>query len=167
MQADCPACQSESGSFCKPTIPYLRAFGAILLAYSGYVLCRRPLTLGRQPVALDILSGFAGGITGGAAATPSFPVLVWSGLKGWDKTRQRALFQPFILVIQIVALTFISLAHRSASAHAGFAASDLLYIPASILGTNLGLIFFQGMSDFQFACVVNILLIVSGIAFVV
>ena len=146
---------------------YTREFGVTLLAYAGYMLFRKPIVLARQPRAIDFVSGFLGGITGGAAATPGFPVSVWCGMKGWDKNRQRAVFQPFILITQLMALAAISLAHRSGPVHLGFPSTNLLFIPASLLGTALGLTLFRRLSDLQFARAVNLLLLVSGTALVV
>jgi uncharacterized membrane protein YfcA len=143
---------------------YMRAFGGSLLIYAAYMLFRKPIVLAWQPAAMDFVVGFLGGITGGATATPGVPVSVWCGMKGWDKTRQRAVYQPFILIMQIVALAAISLAHPSGPSNPGFAPANLLFIPASLLGTAVGLTFFQRLTDLQFARAVNLLLIVSGLA---
>jgi hypothetical protein len=46
-----------------------------------------------------------------AVAFPGAFVTIWCGLKGWSKERQRALYQPFILLTQVAALLLIVLAH--------------------------------------------------------
>jgi hypothetical protein len=94
-------------------------------------------------------------------------------MKGWDKYRQRAVSQPFILVMQIAALLAISLARWPVTGNGGFTGgggfdtSDLLFIPASLLGTSIGLALYRRLSDSQFVRTVNILLVVSGVGYIV
>jgi hypothetical protein len=69
--------------------------------------------------------------------------------------------------MQVAALVMINMV-RPGEAHGfGFAAGDLLCIPASLLGTAIGLTFFRGLSDTQFTRAVNVLMIVSGLSYVV
>lgn len=75
---------------------YTHALGVFLGVYGCYMLVRKPLVIGRQKMACDVLAGFFGGITGGAAGFPGAFVTIWCGFKGWSKERQRAMFQPFI-----------------------------------------------------------------------
>ena len=144
---------------------YTHVFGGFLLAYGGYMLLRRPVMVRRPPAAMDFATGLLGGITGGAAGFPGAFVTIWCGMKGWDKARQRAVFQPFILVMQVAALLAISLARR-AGPHAWFDAADLLFVPGSLLGTWIGLALYRRMTDVQFVRAVNVLLIVSGLSYV-
>jgi uncharacterized membrane protein YfcA len=145
---------------------YSRAFGILALVYGSYMLLRKPMTLRWQHPALDVVTGFLSGITGGAAGFPGAFVTIWCGMKGWNKARQRAVFQPFILIMQIAALLAISLAQRSGGAGPGFDPTNLLFVPSSLLGTALGLIIYQRLSDGHFTRAVNILLIVSGLSYV-
>lgn len=46
------------------------------------------------------------------------------------------------------------------------APNNLLFIPASLLGTSAGMARYRQLSDLQFARVVNIALIISGLAYV-
>jgi uncharacterized membrane protein YfcA len=143
---------------------YVRALGAFLLAYGIWMLLRRPVTLRQSPV-LDFAIGWLGGVTGGAAAFPGAPVTIWCGFKGWDKTRQRALFQPFILLMQLAAVVAIGMAKPHAGPVPVFDLAELFCIPGSLLGTRVGLLLFRWISDRQFAMAVNALLIVSGISY--
>jgi uncharacterized membrane protein YfcA len=143
---------------------YTHILGAFLLAYGGYMLVRKPFVFRRQSIALDILSGFLGGITGGAMGFPGAFVTIWCGFKGWSKERQRATFQPFILIMQVAALGAISLVRHSGGS-IGFDPTDLLCIPAGLLGTALGIALYGRLSDRHFASAVNLLLIVSGISY--
>lgn len=146
---------------------YAPALGLFLLIYGLYMLLRKPLVIPRQHVALDFVTGFLGGITGGAAGFPGAFVTIWCSMKGWDKARQRAVFQPFILIMQVLALMTISLLHRHSIGGLGFDPADLLFIPASLFGTSLGLALYRRLSDSQFARAVNVLLIASGLSYIV
>ena len=146
---------------------YTVVLGAFLFCYGVWMLLRRPMTIRSRHVVLDVAVGFLGGITGGAAGFPGAAVTIWCGFKGWDKTRQRALFQPFILLMQLAALLAINIVRPGEAHGVGMAMGDLLCVPASLLGTAVGLTFFRGLSDTQFTRAVNVLLIVSGLSYVV
>lgn len=146
---------------------YVHWLGLFLVVYGGYMLVRRPLVIRRQSVALDGITGFLGGITGGAVGFPGAFVTIWCGLKGWSKDRQRAIFQPFILIMQVVALVAIGLVRTSPGGHLDVDWGDLLCIPGSLLGTGLGMALYRRLSDAHFANAVNVLLIVSGISLAV
>jgi uncharacterized membrane protein YfcA len=148
-------------------LSYTRVLGVLLLAYGGYMMFRKPFTVSLTGWRWDVLIGIAGGITGGGAATPGAPVAIWCGAKGWDKTRQRAVFQPFILIAQIGALATIPLLAPSGGHGWSLHPSDLLFIPATMIGTRCGLALFHRMNDRQFARAMNALLMVSGLSFVI
>jgi uncharacterized membrane protein YfcA len=144
---------------------YTQAFGGFLLAYGVYMLLRKPVFIRRQPIAVDFVSGFLGGITGGAAGFPGAFVTIWCGMKGWDKARQRAVFQPFILVMQLAALLAIGMARRPGASGFGLDITDTLFVPASLFGTSVGLTLYRRLTDQQFSRAVNVLLIASGLSY--
>jgi hypothetical protein len=146
---------------------YMRVLGWILVVYGCYMLVRRPITLRRTGAAGDAISGFFGGMLGGLAATPGAPVSIWCAMKGWDKTRQRALYQPFIMIMQIVALLAIPAMRAGGAAHVGFPPMVYLYVPAGMIGTVTGFAWFRRMSSRQFHIAVNVLLAVSGLGLLV
>jgi uncharacterized membrane protein YfcA len=139
--------------------------GGLLTAYAAYALFRRPLTIKQGNRFVDICVGFVGGITGGFAGFPGAAVTIWCGMKGWDKTRQRGVYQPFILIMQVLGLAFIQLMRSSATSGADFGV--LQFIPAALLGTWFGLGVFKRLSDRGFTLTVNVLLLVSGIGLLV
>lgn len=145
---------------------YISSLGVFLVVYGAYMLFRKPMIIHRQHVALDFAAGALGGVTGGAAGFPGASVTIWCGMKGWDKARQRAVFQPFILIMQVVALLAITLARHPGAGSVAIDSGNLVYIPASLLGTALGLALYRRISDNQFARVVNLLLVVSGLSYV-
>ena len=136
------------------------------MVYGAYLLLRWPtraLQLGRLA---DACAGFLGGITGGLAGFPGAFVTIWCGLMGWDKTRQRSVYQPFILGMQPVTLIAIHVMRPQAAAQTSLDWKILAFVPAALLGAWFGLRIFKRLSDRQFEIVVNVLLIMSGIGLV-
>jgi uncharacterized membrane protein YfcA len=111
----------------------------------------------------DACAGFLGGITGGLAGFPGAFVTIWCGLKGWDKARQRGMYQPFILGMQPVTLVAIYLMRPASSTQAELDWKAFIFVPAALLGAWFGLRIFKRLSDRQFELVVNLLLILSGL----
>jgi uncharacterized membrane protein YfcA len=146
---------------------YLAGLGGVLVVYGLYMLLRPPVVLqGIRPEA-GVAAGLLGGVLGGFAATPGAVVAIWCGAQGWDRMRQRAVTQPFILAMQIVALFCIVVMRPHGAPHASIPPLAWACVPASLSGTWWGLALFRRMTDRQFAIAVNVLLIVSGAALVV
>lgn len=148
-----------------PTGAYRSILGGLLIAYGLWLLVRRrparAVTSG--PVA-DACVGFLGGLTGGLAGFPGASVTIWCGLKGWDKARQRGVYQPFILCMQPVSLLAIQLMQPASSSMAQLGWQVLAFVPAALAGAWLGLRIFKRLSDRQFELAVNLLLVLSGIS---
>ena len=149
-----------------PVTTYRSVIGGLLIAYGCYVLLRPPMRTLRLGAVSDACAGFLGGITGGLAGFPGCFVTIWCGLKGWDKARQRAVYQPFILCTQPVTLLAIHLMRPSSPVAAQLDWKVCAFIPAALLGAWFGLGIFKRLSDRQFELVVNALLIASGIGLV-
>lgn len=141
---------------------FQRTIGALILIYAVYMLFRRPVTLRSTGPILDACAGFFGGITGGLAAFPGAAVTVWCSMKGWDKARQRGVYQPFILAMQILALLAIHLMSRNAPWGTDVDLGTLAFVPLALLGTWFGLLIFRQLSERQFDRTVNLLLVISG-----
>lgn len=152
--------------YTRPAV-YVSAIGLFLVLYAVFMLFRRPMTIRRQHIAFDAVVGFLGGITGGAGAFPAMPVTIWCSFKGWSKDQQRALYQPFILIVQVAAIVAMVLLGPSAGRTSSFDFLGVVYLPAMILGANLGMAFFRRLNDRQFSRLVNLMLIVSGLALLV
>jgi len=147
------------------TAVYRDLIGGLLVVYGGYLLLSRPMRPLRTSRFADACAGFLGGLTGGLAGFPGASVTIWCGLKGWDKARQRGVYQPFILAMQPIALIAIQLM-RPYSAMAQLDWKTLAFVPAALLGAWFGLRIFKRLSDRQFAFAVNALIIVSGIGLI-
>ena len=145
---------------------YMHCMGAFLIVYGIYMLVRRPFVFPYAGRLGDCAAGFLGGVTGGFAAFPGAFVTIWCGLKGWSKEKQRGIFQPYILIMQLLALAAIFLMQTAHAQPSGLDMQTFSYVPAALLGTWCGLAIFRRLSDMQFARSVNGLLIVSGIGLV-
>jgi uncharacterized membrane protein YfcA len=145
-----------------PTGLFLRALGLLLVGYGAYMALRGSavVTAGpRTALALDLLSGAIGGITGPLAAFPSAGVVAWCSARGWSKEEQRAVQQPFILIMQMVTMSILAtLGGRDVHVGAG----AWLALPA-LAGCAVGLALFRRMSTAQFQKLVFGLLFVSGV----
>lgn len=139
---------------------YIVLMGSAIAAYGAYMLFRRPPTVSRGGILADVAAGAAGGLTGPLAAFPGALVTIWCGLRGWDKSTQRAIYQPYILVMQTITLAGLC----AATERATLDFSTLSYALPAIAGASLGLNVFQRLSDLQFQKLVNLALIISGLA---
>jgi uncharacterized membrane protein YfcA len=71
-------------------------------------------------------------------------------------------YQPFILIMQPLALFSIYLMRPTSPAAAPLDLGTLAFVPAALLGAWFGLRIFKRLSDRQFSIAVSILFIVSG-----
>lgn len=138
------------------------SLGAVLIVFSLYGLFRsdgRPLAFGGR--AADAAVGLIGGAMGGYAGLSGILPTIWCGLRGWPPEEQRAVYQPFILVIQACALLSGGAAHV-------FSAGSLLLsatcAPAFLAGTLCGLWIFARLDERRFRLAVLVLLLLSGAA---
>ena len=86
---------------------YERVIGVLLVGYCTWVLFRKPIVARQTTTLGDLLVGSVAGVAGGFAGLAGVPTAIRVSMKGWDKDRQRALFQPLILLLQIVALALV------------------------------------------------------------
>jgi uncharacterized membrane protein YfcA len=145
---------------------YAKVMGGFLIVYGVYMILRRPIVLRFRNVAAGCAAGFLGGITGGFAGFPGAFVTIWCGFKGWTNNQQRGVYQPFILIMQILALTLILMFNPANSLGNKIDLATLSYIPAAVLGTWCGIAIFRRLTEVQFARSVNLLLIVSGLGLI-
>jgi uncharacterized membrane protein YfcA len=141
---------------------YVLMVGAALVLYGLYMLLRRPVLIVSSTRMADVLVGALGGISGPLAAIPGIPVTIWCGMRGWDKVAQRAVYQPYILVMQVIALaSLLLLEHRGTFDPMLFA-----YALPGLAGAVVGLRAFHALTDSQFHRMINLALVASGAALV-
>jgi uncharacterized protein len=138
---------------------FAAGFGLFLICYSLYMLLRPHFVIRGGGRYAEVAAGFAGGITGGATAFPGAFPAVWCSIQGLSKLEQRGIVQPFILLMQIATLVYFSKLGILASATL---TTYLWCAPAVVLGTWLGLKFFDRIDDKRFRQVVLLFLLISG-----
>jgi uncharacterized membrane protein YfcA len=111
----------------------------------------------------DGLVGAGGGFLGGFAGLSGPLPLIWLQLKGGASEKQRAIYQPFNLVV----LTAASIAMIVA----GQVTGDVwlvvaLCLPATMLGLFIGTRIYKGVSEKLFRSTVLILLLASGLVLI-
>jgi uncharacterized membrane protein YfcA len=137
---------------------YAAVIGAIVTGYGGYALLRRQTRPVRGSAWHDGLVGALGGVMGGLSGAPGLAVTIWCSMRGWDKVAQRAVYQPYILVMQLVTvacLAWYTTPQTDALRHAGF-------VPFALMGAVGGFALYRRMTTRQFHGAVSLLLIVSG-----
>lgn len=143
--------------------PTLKAtLGIFLVGYTGLMLALRQLpTVAQWGGRLaDGLVGTASGVLGGIAGLSGVLMSIWCGLRGWSADRQRAVYQPYNLIVLSIAL--------GVYASQGLLTPrvwelSLLCLPATLLGTWLGLRLYGRIDDRQFRYLVLRLLLASGL----
>jgi uncharacterized membrane protein YfcA len=139
---------------------YALIMGVGLAAYGTYMLLRRPLTIRAGGAFADTVVGALGGVTGPLAAFPGAFVTIWCAARGWDKTAQRSVYQPYILVMQLLTLGALAVS----SGKCALNPSLLGYALPGVAGSLIGMRLYRSLNDFQFNKLVNVALVVSGFA---
>jgi uncharacterized protein len=137
---------------------YAAGLGLFLIGYGGYAMVRRDTRVFRGGAWTAVIAGAFGGLAGGLAGLPGASVTIWCARRGWDKHQQRAVYQPFILAMQLVTLVFLRwLAPSHVQAAQGFA-----YVPFALFGAIGGFALYQRMTSAQFHVATSALLLASG-----
>lgn len=139
---------------------YIVAMGLALISYGTFMLSRRPYRIEKGGTFVNIAVGALGGLTGPLAAFPGASVTIWCGMRGWSKVVQRSIYQPYILIIQILTLGGLSILSQRTALNGEL----LSYALPATAGAYLGLRIFHRLTDMQFQRLVNLALIASGTA---
>jgi uncharacterized membrane protein YfcA len=142
--------------------------GVLLVGYAGYMLARMALRLSPPrveagPVA-DASIGFASGVLGGIGGFSGALPTMWTDLKGLRKDEARAIFQPFIVAMQVAAALGLA---AGGFFDAGSARMLLLALPALALGAWLGVRAYRLIPAEGFRLALLGLLFVSGLSLVI
>jgi uncharacterized membrane protein YfcA len=107
----------------------------------------------------DALAGALGGVIGGLSSAPGLAVTIWCSMRGWDKQQQRAVYQPFILAMQLVTVTCLAWSAPPQTDVLRYAS----FVPFALLGAIGGFAVYRRMTTQQFQAALSVLLIVSGV----
>jgi uncharacterized membrane protein YfcA len=135
------------------------ALGWFLLAFGTYALVspRLHTVKGGGRVA-DAGVGFIGGILGGIGGYSGVLPTIWTQLRGWPKATARAVYQPYVIIVQAVALAGILWVTLD---RAGLIML-MAVLPPLLFGTWIGWQLYGRMNDLRFRQALAVLLIASG-----
>jgi uncharacterized membrane protein YfcA len=138
--------------------------GLLLAAYCSFML----LAAGRIGIAAggrgaETAIGFAGGVLGGLAGLSGVLPTVWATLKSWPKDQRRAFFQAFNFTVLTAMLAMSAV---SGLVGVGSVVAILVAVPATLIGTWLGLRLYKSLDDLRFDRIVLVVLLLSGLALV-
>lgn len=137
---------------------FASGLGVFLIGYGALMLSRPQGQIRAGAWWLDVCVGALGGITGGLAAFPGAFVTMWCSARGWDKSVQRAVTQPYILAMQLITLAAMHAQHLTVHMDALRIEAMCVVLFAALIGMKV----FRSLSNRQFALVLNSLLIISG-----
>ena len=137
--------------------------GVFLTVFGTYALIAPKLaSITGGGRAADIGIGFIGGILGGLGGYSGVLPTIWTQLRGWPKEMARAVYQPYVIVMQAVTLAGIM--------WVAFDAQGLLLLaavlPPLLLGTWIGWRLYGKLDDRRFRQALAVLLIASGLTLV-
>ena len=135
------------------------ALGTFLVVFGGYALLAPKLpsfTAGGR--AADGTIGFIGGILGGIGGYSGVLPTIWTQLRGWSKEAARAVYQPYVIIIQAITVIGILLVAFDWTSIKLFIA----ILPPVLVGTWIGWQLFGRLNDRRFRQALAVLLIVSG-----
>ena len=137
---------------------YAGVLGAIVTCYGAHLLLRRQIRPVRSTAWRDALVAAVGGLMGGLSSAPGLAVTIWCSMRGLDKVQQRAVYQPFILTMQLVTVACLA----STAVPQADALHYASFVPFALMGAVGGFALYRRMSLRQFHAAVSLLLIVSG-----
>jgi uncharacterized protein len=135
------------------------SLGLVAIIYPLWHMLGRELRLPEKTRNGDGAVGALAGLVGGLTGSPSLIMCMWCNLRGGSKERQRALYQPYILAMQIVAL-----ASLGAMAPSRIPLESVLFMPVALAAACVGVAIFRRLTIRQFNYVFQALLIAAGVS---
>src|SRR6185312_4915160 len=109
----------------------------------------------------DGFIGFIGGVLGGLGGYSGVLPTIWTQLRGWPKAVARGVYQPYVIVIQLVTVVALVTFDRSALIML------VAVLPPLLVGTWIGWQLFGKLDERRFRQGLAILLIASGAVLVI
>jgi len=139
------------------------ALGVFLTVFGTYALLAPKLaTIRGGGRSADMGIGFIGGILGGLGGYSGVLPTIWTQLRGWPKEVARAVYQPYVIVMQAVTLAGILWVAFDAQGLVLLA----VVLPPLFLGTWIGWRLYGKLDDRRFRQALGALLICSGLTLV-
>jgi uncharacterized membrane protein YfcA len=133
---------------------------AFLVLYSIYGLARPALKPVRVAWPADAVVGLLSGMLGAMAGFPGILVVIWCGMRGWNRDEQRAVFQPAAVALQVLAAAALA-STGPISRHT--IELFLIGLPALAAGTWVGFKLYGRLDEAMFRRIVLMLLLASGL----
>jgi uncharacterized membrane protein YfcA len=141
------------------------AVGVLLIAFSLYNLLRPKLPVVTQAqLSLDSAVGVCNGILAGSTGLAGILPMIWSGMRGWAGTEQRAVFQPTAVATFLMMIAWMG---GTATLTLEIGRLFVIGLPALAAGTWLGWKLYGRLDEALFRKLVLWLLLASGAALVV
>jgi uncharacterized protein len=139
---------------------YLRAgVGGLLVVFSLYNLVRPKLPeLKAAGRGADAAVGFLNGVIGGTTGLGGILPMIWSGLRGWPRDEQRAVFQPTAVATFVMTIA----AFGGVGITLDTVRLFVIGLPALVAGSWLGWMLYGTLDEGAFRKVVLVLLPASG-----
>jgi uncharacterized membrane protein YfcA len=134
-----------------------------LIAGSGFWACCQPTVALPRPASWrqEAIVGLCGGVTGGLAGASALLPAIWCARRGWTKEYQRAITQPYVLVMQALSLALL---WRLGAVDPSVLVSYLELLGPLILGIAVGVTVFKALPTRLLARAVVALAAMSGLA---
>jgi uncharacterized protein len=151
----------------------LLLLGLCLIAFAGFagyaMYCHTAdIAANHKPTALQSgCLGFVGGWMGGVCAFPSAAIVIWNAMHGVTKDAGRALMGPFIICMQVLALTLLLTQFLEIFIRPEFLQLLLFAMPLALFTNNLGLYIYAKTGDAVYKKITLIVLGVSGFLMVI
>jgi uncharacterized protein len=133
--------------------------GTFLLAYGAYAVVSprlHKIDLGGRGA--DAAVGFIGGVLGGIGGYSGVLPTIWTQLRGWPKETARAVYQPYVIIIQAITLAGIIWLTLDLAALIMLVAA----LPPLMAGTWIGWQLYSRLNDLRFRQTLAVFLIASG-----
>jgi uncharacterized protein len=111
----------------------------------------------------DGVVGMTGGILGGFAGLGGPVPMIWLQLQGGTTERQRATYQPYNLIVLLLASIGMAIAGHINERVVGI---FLCCIPMTLIGAKIGVSVYHRVADQTFHTIIVILLLLSGVILV-
>ena len=134
--------------------------GMVLIAFSLYNLTHPKMPIVRRfTIPVDAAVGVLNGVLGAATGLAGVLIMIWSGMRGWARDEQRAVFQPTAIATFLMTIAWMGTA---GSLTMDVGRLFLMGLPALAVGTWLGWKVYGRINEASFRKTVMWLLLASG-----
>jgi uncharacterized membrane protein YfcA len=139
--------------------------GLIVVGYSLWTIIKPSgMSPWKHTLSGALSVGLLGGVVGGFCASPGSVMVIWANLLGLNKEEQRAMVQPYILAMQLMALLIFALRGGVFSGCLGIIWGCSFIV--ILITTRLGVTAFRRLSNSGYNRLVMILLSISGVSLI-